>query len=81
MNPSNKIQALLDGHLTTGEAAASLRRTRRLIQTLCSRGAFPNAVLIGREWYIPKNAVAERKRQQKAAKLPKGGRGAKAYAV
>lgn len=77
---SNKIQAILDDHVTTAEAAQLLKRTRRLIQTLCTRGAFPGAVLIGREWYIPKKAVMARKRLGKR-KLPKGGRGVKAYAA
>ena len=75
------IQAALADTMTAQEAAERLSRTPRLIQNLCKRGAFPGAFQIGRDWRIPKSAVAARKRRQAGGKLPKGGRGISPYAA
>jgi hypothetical protein len=72
------IQHALADKLTTIQAAKRLERTPRLIQNLCVRGAFPGAIRVGRDWYIPRAEVTARKRRQKTG-LPKGGRGVKAY--
>jgi len=74
-----EIESALADTLTAQEAAERLSRTPRLIQNLCARGAFPGAFRVGRDWRIPRAEVTARKRRQKTEKLPKGGRGVKAY--
>ena len=81
MSTADKIQNAIADTLTAQEAAERLSRTPRLIQNLCKRGAFPGAFQIGRDWRIPKSAVAARKRRQAGGKLPKGGRGISPYAA
>ena len=76
-----ELQTALADTVTVQQAAAQLKRTPRLIQNLCKRGAFKGAFQIGRDWRIPKAAVTARKRRQAGGKLPKGGRGVTPYSA
>lgn len=60
--------------LTTAQAADKLDVSPAFVRSLAKRGKLAGAVRHGRDWLIPADAVAERRKKSAKNKLEKGGR-------
>ena len=48
---------MLEGYMTSKQAAEYLKRADGTIRKQCRAGKFPGAVKVGNTWVIPKNSV------------------------
>jgi excisionase family DNA binding protein len=74
MDAQSQIAALLKDFLTVAQAAKLLGIKPRAVQTACAKGQLPGAIPFGREWKIPRSAIAARKKLYGSGPIPQAER-------